>query len=168
MGHFCILVSLRCRAWQISTAVELELPDSETLWIRSLLHTILPWMLNTDEMPSSPWGKLRVCPGKSTATQRDFSATAQSLQKPEEPVRQIPAVFEGLEGQELEQSLGGKNFPAQPLFISSEPRPCRGCWADTTCPSHTQGLRYRSAELGLITAAGMRAVYSRIYSYENH
>lgn len=56
MGHFCILVSLRCRAWQISTAVELELPDSETLWIRSLLHTILPWMLNTDEMPSSPWG----------------------------------------------------------------------------------------------------------------
>lgn len=70
-------------------------------------------------MPSSPWGRLPECPGKSTAMQRDFSATAQSSQKPEEPVRQIPAVFEGLGGQELEQSLGGMAFPAQPLFISS-------------------------------------------------
>lgn len=89
-------------------------------------------------MASRPWGRLPECTGKNTAMQRDFSATVQSSQKAEQPAKQMPAVFEGEEGQELEQSLGGTALPPQPLFITSVSPVLPLCQADTTCLSHTR------------------------------
>lgn len=124
MGHFFVLVSLRCRAWQIS-AVELELPDSETFSIRSLLHTMLPW------------GRLPECTGKSTARHRDFPDAAQSSQNPEQAVGQIRAGFEGWGGSGSRAKLRRSGVPSSAGVYQLREPVLPLCWADTTCLSHT-------------------------------
>lgn len=76
-------------------------------------------------MASCPWGWLLECTGKSAAMQRDFSATAQSSQKPAQPVRQIPAVFQGLGGSGTRAKFRRKGLPSSAVVCQvRELRPC--------------------------------------------
>lgn len=131
MGHFCIWVSSRCSLTNLNSS------RAGVARFRNIFDQILaPHSLSL--VAKYRWngflslGKAPWVHWEEHSNAEGFLYYSTIWQKPEQPVRQMLAVFEGWEGSGLEQSLGRTAFPAEPCCPWAEQTP-RACLTPRIC-----------------------------------